>query len=237
MKRLFFLAFAMTLPVSGLTQGVPVEAALKVLKLGNDLYSSDAPQTVPLDTRRRTLLAKGQHPYAIVLSCADSRVPPEILFNVGLGDIFVVRSAGQVADRSVLASIEYAAEHLHVPLLIVMGHSACGAVKASWDNAKKPQSLGPNLDYLLQAISPAVARSKSLDQAIQENVRQVMSDVVNKSHILNELYEHNVPSIGGAQYLLDNVRVEFYPDFKPELARHVSQKDQPTRPEAAQAGH
>ena len=102
---------------------------------------------------RRQEIADGQHPVAMVLSCADSRVPPEHIFNVGLGDLFVIRTAGAVIDRSILATAEYGATELHVPLLVVMGHESCGAVKAAAE-AKGP-SESANLDYLLRAIQAA----------------------------------------------------------------------------------
>ncbi|HVQ12679.1 MAG TPA: carbonic anhydrase, partial [Vicinamibacterales bacterium] len=105
--------------------------ALGLLKAGNDRFVRNASTPVSLSVNRRQELAAGQHPYAMVLSCVDSRVPPEYVFNVGLGDIFVVRTAGEVIDKSILASVEYGAEHLHIPLLVVMGHESCGAVTAA----------------------------------------------------------------------------------------------------------
>ncbi len=136
-------------------------AALARLKDGNDRFVNDVTADLRIDAARRAELIAGQAPYALVLSCADSRVPPEIVFNTGLGELFVVRSAGEVLDRSILASLEYGAEHLKSPLLVVMGHEFCGAVKAAKE--KKPgASMGPNLDFLLKQIQPAVARA---DQA------------------------------------------------------------------------
>ena len=103
----------------------------------------------------------GQHPFAMVLSCADSRVPPEYIFNVGLGDLFVIRAAGEVIDRSVMASLEYGAEHLGIPLLIVMGHESCGAVQAAVESTAVE---GPNLQNLVKAIrrghGPVTIRAK-----------------------------------------------------------------------------
>ena len=102
-------------------------AGLVRLKSGNEQFVKDASAAVSLGAPTREALAKGQHPFAMVLSCADSRMPPEYIFNVGLGDLFVIRAAGEVIDRSVMASLEYGAEHLNIPLLIVMGHESCGA--------------------------------------------------------------------------------------------------------------
>ena len=120
-------ALSVSVTGSGNTDAASASASLDRLREGNARFVAEASAGLPVTTARRTELAKGQSPFAIVLSCADSRVPPEIVFNQGLGDLFVVRVAGQVADRSVLASVEYAAEHLHSPLLVVMGHEFCGA--------------------------------------------------------------------------------------------------------------
>ena len=105
--------------------------ALGVLKAGNDRFARNASSPVTLSVNRRRELADAQHPFAMVLSGADSRVPPEYVFNAGLGDLVVIRTAGEVIDRSILATVEDGAEHLHIPLLVVMGHESCGAVKAA----------------------------------------------------------------------------------------------------------
>src|SRR5687767_4377548 len=130
--------------------------ALARLKSGNARFVANASEALPITAPRRAALAQGQSPFAAVLSCADSRVPPEVVFHASLGDLFVVRAAGHVSDRSVLASLEYAAEHLRVPLVVVMGHESCGAVKAAVETPAST-SLGPNLDYMLKAIRPAAA--------------------------------------------------------------------------------
>src|ERR1700741_1792399 len=118
--------------------------SLAKLKAGNAKFVASPEEALPVDGARRAALAKGQTPFATVLSCADSRLPPEIIFHANLGELFVVRAAGHVADHSVLASVEYAAEHLHVPLVVVMGHEMCGAVKAAVETPATT-SLGPNL--------------------------------------------------------------------------------------------
>ena len=107
----------------------PVEA-LGLLRAGNDRFVRNASTPVSLSVNRRQELAAGQHPATMVLSCADSRVPPEHVFNVGLGDLFVIRTAGAVVDKSILATLESGAEHLHIPLLVVMGYESCDAVTA-----------------------------------------------------------------------------------------------------------
>jgi carbonic anhydrase len=191
--------------------------ALARLKAGNDHFAHDAVEGQPIGVDRRTVLAKGQSPFAMVLSCADSRVPPEIIFNVGLGDIFVVRSAGEVADRSVVASLEYGAEHLHAPLLVVMGHEFCGAVKAA-SEAKPGVSNGPNLDFLLSAIQPAIARTahdpeqERLKDAILANVDEVIKNTLQSSAILSHLVDEHQLRIAGAYYELASGRVQFLPE-------------------------
>lgn len=153
------------------------------------------------------ILASGQKPYAIVLTCADSRVPPELIFDEELGHLFVVRVAGNVVDSSILASIEYAAEHLGAKTLIVMGHEKCGAVKAACDHAQ----LTPNLNCLLRGIAPAVAKAELttadkkelLHNAIQENVQEQMHNALLHSTLLNEMVEHHHLEVVGAVYDLE----------------------------------
>lgn len=103
-------------------------ASLERLKAGNGKFVADPAAALAIDAESRLAQARGQSPFAIVLSCADSRVRPEVIFNVGLGDLFIVRTAGQVADKVVLASIEYGAEHPHAPPVVVMGH-VCGDIE------------------------------------------------------------------------------------------------------------
>lgn len=184
--------------------------ALGRLKSGNDRFVRNAMSPVSLSAATRQALTKGQAPSAMVLSCADSRVPPEFIFNVGLGDLFVVRSAGEVADRSIMASLEYGAEHLHIPLLVVMGHESCGAVKAAVDAA---EVAGPNLQYLVKAIRagtdrPAAERAE-LKSAILANVEQVINDLMAGSDILRHATETGGLLVVGGYYELGTGRVLF----------------------------
>lgn len=180
------------------------------LKAGNDRYVKNASAPVSLSQVTRQSLTKGQTPFATVLSCADSRVPPEYIFNTGLGDLFVVRAAGEVIDRSVLASIEYGAEHLHIPLLVVMGHESCGAVKAAVENAAVE---GPNLKYLVEAIRTGTKRTPveqgELRTAILANVEQVINDAMANSQVLRHVVERGELQIVGAYYELATGRVIF----------------------------
>ena len=182
------------------------------LKAGNERFATDASSQPPLDHGRREVLSKGQSPFATVFSCADSRVPPELVFNTGLGDLFVVRAAGEVVDRAVLASIEYAAEHLHSSVLVVMGHERCGAVAAAIETKT---SLGPNLDFLLKAIKPAVVQTANtpekerLKAAILYNVEESVNDALGQSEILRHLVAAGTVTIYGAYYELESGRVTF----------------------------
>jgi len=216
-----FLATTLAICVVGTAAAVTLGAqrdtqngSLVRLKAGNARFVADAAEALPITAPRRTELAQGQAPFATVLSCADSRVPPEIIFHTGLGDLFVVRAAGHVPDRSVLASLEYGAEHLHVPLLLVMGHEMCGAVKAAVETPAT-KSLGPNLDYLLKAIRPAVARASSqppetrLRAAILENVEETINVMLDSSAVLKHLAATERLTIAGAYYELASGRVHF----------------------------
>ena len=184
--------------------------ALGLLKMGNDRFVRNASAAVSLSPLTRAALAKGQNPFAMVLSCADSRVPPEHVFNVGLGDLFVIRAAGEVVDKSVLASLEYGAEHLHIPLLLVLGHESCGAVKAVVDDAHVE---GPNLEYMVKAIKAGTRRSTSekveLRAAILGNVEQVINDMLSGSEILRHSVQSGQLQVVGGYYELASGRVLF----------------------------
>lgn len=184
--------------------------ALLRLRSGNDRFVKGASTAVPLGTVTRQSLTREQHPFAMVLSCADSRVPPEYVFNAGLGELFVVRSAGEVVDRSVMASLEYGAEHLHIPLLVVMGHESCGAVTAA---VQAEHGEGPNLDYLVTHIRAGMHLSPGerheLRQAVLENVEQVINDAMTSSQILRSAATSGHLQIVGAYYELGSGHVEF----------------------------
>jgi carbonic anhydrase len=199
------------------------------LKAGNARFVANPAEALAIDADKRAALAKGQSPFATILSCADSRVPPEVIFHAGLGELFVVRAAGHVADHSVLASVEYGAEHLHIPLVVVMGHEMCGAVKAAVETPAGT-SMGPNLDYLLKAIRPAVARTAGqpaavrLRAAILENVEETINDLLAKSTVLRHLSDAGSIRLIGAYYELASGRVHFsemaYVPAKTAAAQH-----------------
>lgn len=187
------------------------DEALSKLLDGNKRFVSGGLAKKDLGEGRRLEIAKGQHPFAIVLSCADSRVPAEHVFDQGLGDIFVVRVAGNIVEKTTLGSIEYGAEHLHAPLLVILGHTQCGAVKATLEAKGKPEG---NIGAILKKIMPAVETAKkankgpedTLNLAISENVKNVHKEVT-KSKIISELVHEGKLKIVGAVYDLGTGKV------------------------------
>lgn len=154
------------------------------------------------------VVAIGQHPFAIVLGCADSRVPPEIIFDQGLGDLFVIRVAGNIVDDAILGSIEYAVEELGTPLVLVLGHEGCGAVAAT---IKHGEILG-HISTLLNAIQPAVDTAKTesgdlLDNAVRANIKLVV-DQLKSSLPVADFVKHDKLKVVGAQYNLKCGTVE-----------------------------
>ena len=159
-------------------------------------------------TKRRAEVAKDQHPFATVLACSDSRVAPETLFDRTVGDLFVVRVAGNVSDDHVLGSIEYAAEHLHVPLLVVLGHERCGAVSAAVAGGEAPGHIGS----LVESIKPAIAEAKkqegdAVENTVRANVHAVIATIRRESHLVAELEKEGKLRIAGARYDLDTGEV------------------------------
>ncbi len=158
-------------------------------------------------------MAKGQKPFAIVVTCSDSRVAPELLFDQGLGDIFVIRVAGNIVDPIAIGSIEYAAEHLHSHLLIVLGHEKCGAVAATLEAKGKPEG---NIGAIVNKIMPAVKTAKKkggtkdeiLETAIKENVKNTVREIVRKSKIINHLVHNGELKIVAGEYSLTTGKVE-----------------------------
>jgi carbonic anhydrase len=153
------------------------DQTLSELLAGNQRFVTGKPQTPRRSPAEFQALAHGQFPEAVIVSCADSRVAPEILFDVGVGDIFVVRVAGNIVGGAVVVkgSIEYAVAELNVPLIMVLGHSGCGAVKSALQHIDKKDSLPGSINGLVDLVKPAVEKSKGmpgdpLENAIRENV-------------------------------------------------------------------
>lgn len=184
------------------------QEALIALQEGNQKYIADKLQHNHSDSDRRISQTGGQAPFAIVLSCADSRVVPELIFDQGIGDIFVIRVAGNTANPSSIASIEYAVAHLGSKLIVVLGHEscgACGAAIAGGDN-------GPNLNHLLEFISPAVNQSESKDVNDVVNINAVnqAKSLSDNSNIISDAVQNNGVEIVTAFYNLDGGKVDFH---------------------------
>lgn len=166
------------------------------------------------DAERRLALIGGQKPYAVILSCSDSRVPPEIIFDSGLGEIFVVRVAGNIPDPIVLGSIEYAAEHLDTPLIMVLGHERCGAVSATVSAGGKAEG---NIGAIVEVLAPAVeqarrevgdkGKSAVVEAAADINVRRVCDCLATRSEVLGGLVAAGKIKIVGARYDFEDGKV------------------------------
>ena len=189
------------------------DAVIAELKAGNQRHvSTNYKRKNHKTLARRIELAKGQHPGAIILSCADSRVPPEIIFDQGLGDLFVVRVAGNIVEDLGLGSIEYAAEHLGSKLIVVLGHERCGAVDATLKGGEAPGHIAA----LVKKIQPAVEKSKDmpgdkLDNAVITNVRLVVEELKRSQPMLTEMAAQGKIKIVGARYDLDTGVVTWLP--------------------------
>src|SRR5438552_5933688 len=167
--------------------------------------------TAAQTAERRAELTKSQHPFAIIVSCSDSRVPPEIVFDQGLGDLFVIRVAGNVIDDHSLGSIEYAVDHLAVRLIVVLGHQRCGAVKAAKDTIAAKTEAPGHIQSLVTAIQPAVeATAKGdLKTTVEANVRNVTQALRSSTPILKPKVDSGELKVVGAYYSLDTGAVAF----------------------------
>jgi carbonic anhydrase len=202
--------------VSETGSNITAEEALKRLLDGNRNFVANRLTIKDSSlTAARQALAGGQKPYAIILACSDSRVPPEIIFDKGLGEIFVVRVAGNIADPIVLGSIEYAAEHFGSPLIVVLGHKRCGAVSAAVDAEGRPHG---NIGAIIKTIAPAVKQAKKdagsanksdlVESAIDNNIKLVVKSLVKQSPVIRSLVDGGKIRIAGAKYDLDDGTVK-----------------------------
>ncbi len=183
------------------------QEAIIELKNGNKRFLED--KLINYNYKRQIELSKGrQKPYAIILSCMDSRVPPEIVFDQGIGHLFALRVAGNVEDENILGSLEYAVEHGHSKVIVVMGHSHCGAVKGSIIGTKLE-----NLTQLLEQIKPSIkAYPGTLDivEAVSKNnVKTTIQDILKRSNFINEHVNDNKINIVGAYYNIETGEVSF----------------------------
>ncbi|MBK8209595.1 MAG: carbonic anhydrase [Rhodospirillales bacterium] len=192
------------------------EQALAQLKEGNARFVAAGSECFDELGERRLAIAGGQAPFAVIVACSDSRVPPELLFARGLGELFVIRDAGNTVDTVGLGSIQYAVEHLGVPLVVILGHRRCGAVQAAMavvnDNATFPGSIGQMVEPIVPAVLKAKAEAGELqDNAVRENVRRTVSRLRGSTEpILREPLHSGHLQIVGAVYDLDDGRVDWF---------------------------
>ena len=189
------------------------DAILAQLKAGNERHAQHKYQHPHETLARQMELIGSQHPEAEILSCSDSRVPPEIIFDQGLGDLFVVRVAGNVASDTEIGSLEYGAEHLHIPLLVVLGHERCGAVTAA-AGADEPEG---HIVTLVELIKPAVEKSRGLtgdliSNSVKANVQMVVQKLRSSTPILSKLVAEGKLKIVGGVYSLETGKVTWLND-------------------------
>jgi carbonic anhydrase len=186
---------------------------------GNERFVSGQPLHPRQDVERREELAAAQHPDVALFGCSDSRLAAEIIFDKGLGDLFVVRNAGQVISDSVVGSLEYAVAVLNVPLLIVLGHDECGAVRAAIDSAQPDaEPLPPHIAQLIAPIAPAVQRVVAAEglapgewpdaaEVGREHLRDTVAELLESSELISEAIAAGTLAVVGANYRLAEGRV------------------------------
>lgn len=214
---------------AGKKTDLTADQALQLLKEGNRKFVADDPaqasaqnRDARLDHNRRLGIARGQTPFAVLVSCSDSRVAPELLFGRGLGELFIVRNAGNTVDTAALGSIEYAVAELGVPLVLVLGHERCGAVDAALTVVEKNVTFPGSIGQMIEPIIPAAltaraassgddSRDKVLDMAVRENVKRTVTRLRTASEpILLEPQKAGKLKIVGARYDLEDGSVDFF---------------------------
>lgn len=196
--------------------------ALERLREGNQRFVSDdaGPQALS-STSRRKELANGQNPFAIILGCSDSRVPAEIIFDQGLGDLFVIRVAGNIVAPSQIGSVEFAVERYHTPLVVVLGHSMCGAIQATLEELERPFSTrSPNLRSIVDRVRPSIEElmqtdlrkqpEKLVHHAVRANIRASAAHLRHGSQTIEHLIKREGLVVIGAEYSLETGLVDFF---------------------------
>lgn len=190
----------------------PLQAWERLAK-GNERFVSGEQQHPNQDARHRASLTGGQHPFAAIFGCGDSRLAAEIIFDLGLGDAFVVRTAGQVIDNSVLGSLEYAVSELDVPLIMVLGHDSCGAVTAAknaLDTGDMPHGFVRNLveRILPSVISPYLPKDACVNDMVREHTYQTAARIAEQSRVVAQGIDSNKVAVVGVYYHLADGRAE-----------------------------
>ena len=205
---------------------IPAYEALARLKEGNRRFASDVRSLEALLSHtRRGELANGQQPFAIVLGCSDSRVPAEVVFDQGIGDLFVIRVAGNIVAPSQVGSVEFAAERFGSRLVVVMGHTACGAIQATLEYMDNPEGTSRNLRSIVDRVVPSVAplmktelrrdHAALVREAIRANVRVAADHLRHGSPLLEQLIRDAGLRVVGAEYNLETGQVEFFDGVEP----------------------
>lgn len=195
--------------------------ALQRLKDGNKRYLSDDVSPILINAETRRQLLNSQNPFAIILGCSDSRVPAEIIFDQGLGDLFVIRVAGNVVAPSQIGSIEFAAESFGTTLVVVLGHTMCGAVSATIEQLRRPTELrSPHLHSIVSRIRPGVEplldthgsedKDSLMRMAVRANIETSVANLRHGSEILEDLIDSGKLMIVGAEYCLESGVVDFF---------------------------
>ena len=187
------------------------DKALEQLEAGNKRFVKAKAKHGHQNAKRRAEVASAQNPFAIIVSCSDSRVPPEVLFDQGIGDLFVIRSAGEVLDSVGMGSVEYAAEHLGTPLVMVLGHERCGAVKATVEGGEAPGSIGT----ICHLIKPSMEKAKAQEGDLADNTVRVLAvsvaDKISASPVIAKLVQEGKLKVVKAYYDLDEGKVQLLP--------------------------
>ncbi|WP_375289367.1 carbonic anhydrase [Qipengyuania sp.] len=192
------------------------DQALDLLREGNAAFLQGSQTNVLTDAQRRLTLAGGQEPFAAYVTCSDSRVPPELLFGRGLGELFIIRNAGNTVDTVALGSIEYAVAVLKVPLVVVMGHESCGAVKAATEVVSENATFPGSIGRMVEPIIPAVLQARGqegdkLENAVRQNVRRVVGQLRNQTDpLMLEPQQSGRLKVVGAYYSLGSGKVDFF---------------------------
>ena len=192
-------------------ENLDAESALRELKEGNDRYALDHVEHPHEGLQRRVDLSIAQHPFAIVLGCADSRVVPELIFDQGVGDLFVLRVAGNVADDAVIASIEFAVEHLGTRLVVVLGHERCGAVMAAIGHAFSEGKLNSLIKYIKPAVRAGQEANGDcvVSDTVKAHVNLMVKEIESTVPILSHEVKYGTLKVVPAYYRLATGKVEF----------------------------